>query len=401
MQQAVLFDDGRGQLSPLTDLRASFEVRTGAMTTIERLALCFSLDVRGLVVPDDIRDLVAVRHTVPINDAPDARGDVLMINGRCPLPFERLDLLRPGEALLDPETGDLIAAVAKPGDCVRLARGDLDGYERSLAPDVGMLYRPWHAVSFMPIALEVDLLLLTDRAGWESPPPGTTNIGDRPALIDRNAEVLPGVTFDCTEGPVIVDRDATIRPGAILIGPSYVGAGATVLEHAVVRSESVIGPVCKVAGEVAGVLFQGYANKAHDGFLGDSWVGTWVNLGAGTTNSNLLNTYGEVKAAATPGGEPEGTGEQFLGCVLGDHVKTAICTRIMTGAVAHTGAMFAAGSPMSGCVRPFAWITDRGEQTYDADKFVEVARSVMNRRGVDASDAYVRRIRELHQRASR
>ncbi len=401
MQEAVLFDDGKGQLAPLTDLRASFEVRTGALTTFERLVACFDLDVRGLVVPDAIRDLVAVRHTVPINAPPDAQGDVLMLNGRCVLPFERIDLIRTGEVLVDQETGDLIAALAKPADCVRLVRGDLSGYEQTLGPDIAMLERPWHVRSFRDIAIDADLAMLTERAGWESPPDGTIIVGDRFPLIDRNATVHPSATFDCDSGLVIVDRDATIRPGAVLIGPCYVGPGATVLDRAIIRPNTVVGPVCKVAGEVGGTIFQGYANKAHDGYLGDSWVGTWVNLGAGTTNSNLLNTYGNVKAQATPDGEREDSGEQFLGCVLGDHVKTAICTRIMTGAVAHTGAMFAASSPMSGCVRPFAWVTDAGEQTYDGEKFVEVARSVMHRRGVNASDAYVRRLHELHEAAAR
>ena len=185
------------------------------------------------------------------------------------------------------------------------------------------------------------------------------------------------------------------RAGAVIVGPAYVGPHATVMDRAVIRGQTVIGPYCKVAGEVSGTVFQGYSNKAHDGYLGDSWVGEWVNLGAGTTNSNLLNTYGEVVARATPDGPNERTGEQFFGAVIGDHAKTAICTRIMTGAVIHTGAMIATTAAASGCIGRFAWCTDEGVRAYRMGKFVEVARAMMGRRGVTPSGGYVGRLEEL------
>jgi bifunctional N-acetylglucosamine-1-phosphate-uridyltransferase/glucosamine-1-phosphate-acetyltransferase GlmU-like protein len=168
-----------------------------------------------------------------------------------------------------------------------------------------------------------------------------------------------------------------------------------VLERATIRPNTVIGPYCKVAGEVSGVIFQGFSNKAHDGFLGDSWLGEWVNLGAGTTNSNLLNTYGEVIALGSPGGSYERTGEQFLGAIIGDHVKTAICTRIMTGAVIHTGAMLAQTAAVTGCVGPFAWCTDEGVKQYRPAKFIEVAKAAMARRGVVPSAGYLSTVSEL------
>jgi UDP-N-acetylglucosamine diphosphorylase / glucose-1-phosphate thymidylyltransferase / UDP-N-acetylgalactosamine diphosphorylase / glucosamine-1-phosphate N-acetyltransferase / galactosamine-1-phosphate N-acetyltransferase len=171
-----------------------------------------------------------------------------------------------------------------------------------------------------------------------------------------------------------------------------------VLERSLVKSNTALGPWCKVAGEVGGTIFQGFANKAHDGHLGDSYIGEWVNLGAGTTNSNLLNTYGEVVAKQSPRGSNERTGETFLGCVLGDHVKTAICTRIMTGAIVHTGTMWAATAAISGCVPGFSWVTDSspppsgaGEQwkPFRFDKFMEVARAAMGRRKIVPSEATV------------
>ncbi len=167
------------------------------------------------------------------------------------------------------------------------------------------------------------------------------------------------------------------------------------LERATIRQNTAVGPWCKVNGEIGGVLFQGYSNKAHDGYLGDSFVGEWVNLGAGTTNSNLLNTYGEVITRATPDGKHERTGETFLGAIIGDHVKTAICTRIMTGSVLHTGGMFATTAAVSGCVAPFTWATDAGQRPYRFEKFIEVARAAMSRRKITPSGAYTTLLRDL------
>jgi UDP-N-acetylglucosamine diphosphorylase/glucosamine-1-phosphate N-acetyltransferase len=185
----------------------------------------------------------------------------------------------------------------------------------------------------------------------------------------------------------------------VIVGPAYVGPHSTVLERAVIRANTAIGPWCKVAGEVGGTIFQGYSNKAHDGYLGDSWVGEWVNLGAGTTNSNLLNTYAEVKARATPDGPEEPAGERFVGAFIGDHVKTAIGTRIMTGAVIGTGSMISRSAQVGGCLPGFSWSTDAGRDTYRLDRFIEAVRSVMARRNVEPSPAYLDRVAALHRGA--
>jgi hypothetical protein len=149
-----------------------------------------------------------------------------------------------------------------------------------------------------------------------------------------------------------------------------------------------------VAGEVGGTIFQGYANKAHDGHLGDSWIGEWANFGAGTTNSNLLNTYGEVIAQASNGDQRVRTGLKFLGCIVGDHVKFAILTRIMTGSVFGTGSMIAKADAPT-CVGRFEWITEERRQPYRWEKFAEVAEAAMARRTVKMSAAYAKRLKGL------
>ena len=147
-------------------------------------------------------------------------------------------------------------------------------------------------------------------------------------------------------------------------------------------------------------MFLGWSNKSHDGHLGDSWVGEWANLGAATTNSNLLNTYGEVTMRLDPDGPRVRSGRQFLGCVVGDHVKTAIGTRITTGSVFGMGTMIARSSAAPTSTRRFAWLTDEGERSYRLEKFLDTARTVLARRDRELGPALEDRIRALHASAA-
>ena len=144
------------------------------------------------------------------------------------------------------------------------------------------------------------------------------------------------------------------------------------------------------------VIFQACSNKAHDGHLGDALLGEWVNLGAGTVNSNLLNTYSEVVMRLRPSGPLERSGRQFMGCVVGDHAKLAIGSRIMTGTSIGTGTMWAAGAALAGATEPFAWATDDGTRRYRLDKFMDVARTVAARRGAAIGPAATAALARLH-----
>ena len=152
--------------------------------------------------------------------------------------------------------------------------------------------------------------------------------GEAPAHRQPPAAVIePHVVFDATAGPIYVAYGAHIRAFTRLNGPCYIGPHTTVAGGEI--SNCSIGPKCKVRGEISSSIFLGYANKGHDGFVGHSYLGRWVNLGAGTTTSNLKNTYGSV-ALWTPDGV-RSTGLQFLGTLFGDHVKTGIGTMLTTG----------------------------------------------------------------------
>lgn len=426
----VLFDDsdGRGDgsdgaplLSPLTDLRSVFDVRTGALTTLERLirVLGDGSSVR-LRVPDRLAVLTRERHPERSVNAHggtgglDAASRVLLINGRCPLIAGALltewSGLALGRAHRSADGAVVAAMVDAHTASAFLTTGrlpDLVSADLQTTPSPRLLTRPWHVRTFRDAALSIDLALLAEAIHSGRIPEHATTFGSHPVRVHATATLLPGVVIDASAGAVIIDEHATVRPGAIIAGPCYVGSHATVMDRAVIRPQTAIGPHCKVGGEVGGTIFQGLANKAHDGYLGDSYVGEWVNLGANTTNSNLLNTYGEIvsrplRAARGPAGSNERTGETFLGCVLGDHVKTAIGTRIMTGSVVGTGTMFAAGQPLTGTVPGFRWVTDATPLSatsagadYRLEKMLDVARAAMARRRIAPTEAYVEALRSL------
>ena len=229
--------------------------------------------------------------------------------------------------------------------------------------------------------------------GTEGVPDGCVVIGDPSRVIVRTASVEPHVVFDVRKGPIVLDRDSLVRSGARLEGPLYVGPHSWILGGAV--RQSVIGPHCRIHGEVSTSVFLGYANKGHDGFLGHSVLGQWVNLGAGTITSNLKNTYGPIRLDL-PNGRLE-TGRTNLGSLIGDHAKTAIGTLLATGTVIGAGANVLS-TPGSRCLRPFLW--NAGELT-TLDGFLTIARRVMPRRGVDVTAEIEASLVALHGRLAR
>ncbi len=415
MLPVALFEDrpAHSCLSPLDDLRPACNIRTGVLTTLERA--CLRLDVRALLVPETLRPLTLESlalhpqgSLLGVNDRSRlGAGPCLLLNARAPLAWKAALTLKPGQCLTDATGLDLLAAIVAPDRIDALLAGDRTGLSSVPAANDAssfVLTRPWHLRAQRDAAIAEDLALLCGRHrdawGWPSLPVGTLRAGTDDVLVHESADIGLGCILDSASGPIFIGPHASIRHGAVLIGPCAVLDHATVLDRAVIRPHTVIGPWCKASGEIGGSIMQGYSNKAHDGYLGDSYVGEWVNLGAGTTVSNLLNTYGEIVARAAPHLPNERTGQMFLGPIIGDHVKAAIGTRLMTGSIIHTGSMIATTAAASGCVPAFSWCTDEARRPYRLDKFVEVMRAAMARRKVEPGPAYLATLTELHARSA-
>lgn len=231
--------------------------------------------------------------------------------------------------------------------------------------------------------------------GADPVPAGSIVLGDPRQVACFGADVEPGVVFDVRLGAVVLEEGVRVYSGTRLEGPLFVASNSILLGGAIRHSS--IGPHCRVHGEVASTVFTGYANKSHDGFIGHSVLGQWVNLGAGTITSNLKNTYGEVRLNL-----PDGriaTGRMNLGTLFGDHSKTAIGTLLSTGTVVGTAAQVLQASPPR-YIPPFSW-GETGAERVECEGFITIAKRVMPRRKVDVTPAIEASLRSLHARLAR
>lgn len=262
------------------------------------------------------------------------------------------------------------------------------------APVEGMLLAgAWDLITALEQLLPGDCDALAD--GADPVPAGAIVLGDPGAVACFGAAVEPGVLFDVRHGAVVLEAGVQVRSGTRLEGPLYAGVGSLLLGGAI--RQSAIGPRCRVHGEMSTTVMLGYANKSHDGFVGHSVIGQWVNLGAGTITSNLKNTYGEVRLDVPGGRLP--TGRTNLGTIFGDHAKTAIGTMLSTGTVIGAGANVVGGA-VPKWVPPFAWGSDGGGKL-DADDFLRIAGRVMPRREVEVTPAIEASLRGMHARLAR
>ncbi len=206
-----------------------------------------------------------------------------------------------------------------------------------------------------------------------------------PDQIFINKSIIhPNVNINATNGPVLIDYGVEVYGPSYLEGPLYIGS-KTIIKPLTQIKNSVIGPACKVGGEVNSVIIQGYSNKAHDGHLGDSFLGEWVNLGAGTINSNLKNNYSTVNVHIN--GKSIDSNRIHMGCFIGDYVKTAIGTLLNTGSVIGPGTMIVSDGFPPKTIKPFTWFIKGKHQMVNLENFFETGKLIKERRGQKFSTA--------------
>jgi UDP-N-acetylglucosamine diphosphorylase/glucosamine-1-phosphate N-acetyltransferase len=223
-------------------------------------------------------------------------------------------------------------------------------------------------------------------------------VGDPNLIFLEEGAVVEASVLNTKAGPIYIGKDAEVMEGCLLRGPLVLGDHAQLKMGAKIYGPSAFGPECRVGGEVNNSVILGYSNKGHDGFLGNSVLGEWCNLGADTNNSNLKNTYGPVRAYSYAEGSDVDTGLQFCGLIMGDHAKSAINTMFNTGSVVGVGAnVFGGGFPPKH-IPGFAWGGAQGMETCEIDRALITMRRVMERRQVPLTavdEAMLRRVFQL------
>ncbi len=386
MPRIVLVDTQSGWegLLPITYFRPIPYIRIGSLTIKE--AWEKALGQKVFVKPLDIHKEIFCEE-IPDDDY------IISVDSR----------LLPTKQVVDIITADIERgeAVLFNGEPIITYGCDLDDYNDSrefsdVLDDVKIVSHPSDIVRFLPEFLfpfDIAQLGSFEKLAGEN----VTIWGNLQNLyVSRNVRIDP-CFIDTSKGPVVIDEGATVMMGAMIEGPAYIGPYSVVKMGAKIYGPVALGPYCKVGGEVSHTVFQGYSNKAHDGFIGHAYIGEWVNIGADTNNSNLKNTYGPVKMWDYAQKKFIDTGMQFLGLIMGDHAKAGINTMFNTGTVVGVSAnVFGAGFPRT-FIPSFAWGGAHGFTTYNVERALDTARRMMARRNVDLTPEYERLFRKVFE----
>ncbi|HMO39979.1 MAG TPA: GlmU family protein [Saprospiraceae bacterium] len=373
MANIILFDNEvREQLLPLTYTRPVCEIRVGILNIREKWEHWLQ-DKASYIT----QDYLAEKYPI------DYGADNFLINGSV-LPSEPLCRLvtqmEPREAYL---MGDELIVARLDGEQMEQLIhdedfGELKGFDLEDTPFLKINHL-WDIYRLNDAALREDFALLTK--GRTSEPLSATNrcLGTEHIFVEPGAKV-EFATINAETGPVYIGKDALIMEGCLIRGPLALCEGAVLKMGAKIYGATTVGPYSKVGGEVNNSVLIGYSNKAHEGFLGNSVLGEWCNLGADTNNSNLKNTYDEVKLWNYPAERFLPTGQQFCGLFMGDHARCGINTMFNTGTVVGVCAnIFGSGYPRN-FVPSFVWGGPAGYQSYRTEKAYVAIENMMARR---------------------
>jgi UDP-N-acetylglucosamine diphosphorylase/glucosamine-1-phosphate N-acetyltransferase len=399
-----VFEDGLvADLAPLTLTRPAFDLRCGAMTLLERQQRWFDARTAAALVAADRSALccVACPGVPQLDPAAPLPGALTLVNARW-LPPTAVAAEPPGRGVY--RIGDEVAyAVLHVTDLAGRAASrllaELPGDLPQRPADGALVRYPWELVERNAAALTQDGAHWARTRASAAVPPGVTVIGPPERVhLDPSARVEPQVVLDTTNGPVMVDREAVVRAFSRLDGPCYVGPRSRLL--AACLDGVSIGPECRVGGEVESSVVQGFSNKAHEGFLGHSYIGEWVNFGAGTFTSDLRTDYGEVRMAVA--GRSVGTGLIKVGSFVGDHVKTSIGTLLNTGStVGPFALLLASGSLLPREIPAFGRFGHgRLAERTDTGQMFETAATAMGRRGREWTEAHADVYLDLYERTA-
>ena len=367
----ILFDDHTWQnLLPLTFTKPVAEIRIGILTITEK----WEHYLNGKLTFQTQEYLNQKYKASYTNNA-------VFINGKiCPTP-ELLAQINQLEFNTGIKKGNtLIAFRSNIASPLNIADALISSVETSTM--YTSVENVWDIFSKNGDAIKADFDLIT--RGRTSQPLSTSNtvIGDAKQIFLEEGAIVEASILNTNAGPIYIDKDAEIMEGSVVRGPFSLGEHAALKLSTKIYGPTTIGPHSKVGGEVNNSVIFAYSNKGHDGFLGNSVIGEWCNLGADTNNSNLKNNYGNVKLYNYSQKKMIDTGLQFFGLIMGDHSKCGINTMFNTGTVVGVGAnIFGGGFPPT-YIPSFSWGGADGMEEYKFDKMIETASRVFARRNL-------------------
>tara|TARA_B100000212_G_scaffold160167_2_gene120399 strand:- start:3183 stop:4310 length:1128 start_codon:yes stop_codon:yes gene_type:complete len=364
----TIFENKPENLFPLTINHAAFEVRWGAFSMLDRI--CNSInkdDSIILVVRDELKEIISERYS---------------------------------DFSVNPD--NIPASILLPAHFSTIKNGLNNG--KRLSNDMSLkdfnLFKDklhFEDLYLWDFIFDIkDILLRNDTKFFDMKIGGDFHescifLNQKNIHISDSAKISAGVILDASEGPIIIDENAFIDIGVMIKGNTYIGKNSKINPGAKLNGEISIGPYCKIGGEVEATIFHGYSNKQHDGYIGHSYIGEWVNLGANTNNSDLKNNYGKIKFDL--GFKKIDTNEMFIGSMIGDFSKIAISTMLNTGTYIGMGANVFGSGFQNKLIQSFSW---GKKEVTDFKKFLSTLEVVKSRRDENISEKEKNLLRTLY-----
>jgi len=398
----VIFDDEkRSNFFPITLTRSTGDLRVGILKLRQRIISYLDLSETNVVISSDLEVVYKERHkTWKINEVKDE--ETLFVNSRIKIEENSKKAilnLQKNECLVKDEIILAARCIPKKNKITSENLNNLfSNLKRIKNSDINCWEYLWDFIGENAEYIKRDFNdVFYDKDNYFETELGTTVINPYNVWIGDGTVMKPGVVIDATEGPVVIDENVTIMSNAVIIGPVYIGKGSTIKVGAKIYEGTSIGPVCKIGGEVEETIFQGYTNKQHDGFLGHSYLGEWINLGADTNNSDLKNNYGSVSIYFYPQTKKINSKCNFLGAIIGDHSKTGINSTINTGTVIGIGCSLFGADLLKNHIPSFNIGTGSKIVEYLLEEFLETAVLVKKRRNLKFSESEKELYSKIHK----
>jgi UDP-N-acetylglucosamine diphosphorylase/glucosamine-1-phosphate N-acetyltransferase len=248
--------------------------------------------------------------------------------------------------------------------------------------DVIQIKHTWDLFVLNDAAIRLDFDLITEGRKSQPIPEGINFLNKEDIFIEEGAEVLFS-TLNASTGPIYIGKDAIIMENSAIRGPFSLGSDSVVKMGAKIYGATTVGPNCTVGGEIKNCVIMGYSNKGHEGYIGNSVIGEWCNLGAGTNSSNLKNNYAQVKLWSYETERFAKTGLQYCGLMMGDHSRSAIATMFNTGTVVGVNTNIYGSNFPRNFIPSFSWGGAAGFSVYQIPKAIETVSLVLQRKGLE------------------
>lgn len=398
----VIFDDHTIGFFPMTHLRVTGDLRCGILKLRQRIEYLLEIENTHYIMEESLASLYQKRHSDWIINQLDDE-EYIFINSRSIINMENkfeIESLAEDTALY---SGDSIVAFRMKSNKGSYTQKDILEKAKTLqvvkTEQIKLWSYLWELMHQNGEWIRFDYEnIFYDEENYIESEPGVTLLNPYDIWIGEGSVLKPGVVIDASEGPVIIDENVTIMANSVIMGPVYIGKNTIIKALAKIYPNTSIGPRCKIGGEVEDTIIQGYSNKQHDGFLGHSFIGEWVNIGADSNNSDLKNTYKSVGVYFYPEEKKIDTGSTFVGTFIGDHSKIGINCSINTGTMIGMGVNIYGSTLIDGFIPDFSWGQADQLQDYRLENFLETALIVKSRRNIEMSQEEINLIKEIYRR---